>query len=1010
MAVNTIDVVVRLVDQISGRLKNVTRALKEVEDQGQKVDKTTTALATALKGLTLIGVYQGLSRVADALVEVVRAGAELDRVADAFRVMTNLGGQDFVAVLGDMRAAARGTVSDIDLMLSANKALSLGVANSAEELSKLVEVSSALGRRTGLGQEQALERLMVGIGRMSPRILDDLGIAVNLTRLFREETGKASSELDQATKIQILLNKVLKDGEEIIKGYPDGLDDTMSAFERLSAAKDNFLAGLGQSGPFEAIAKGLQSVTMNNLVAGIRANADRGKASIGELQLAIEHYEDKLRDAEKANKVFANQGTNIAMYKRFIDELTASLHLATIEARSFRKEQDLITDAVARPQYDKISKQTGGRIFDVLDQLNQAKKDLAAVSIGSDQNAIDKYTEKVEYLQERLERLGFTYNIAAEELGTNLLDIENLKQGVLLIQAETQAYDIFAEAEDKVTAKTKLSAEAQEELNRKIKETEHAYIDLIAAKKAAFQGDVIELAVSDNSAGAANASRQASANLLGNLERIQSMVTAGMYSEQQALIEISRAYEAANGVLEQYVQTKEQSAKTAQDSSLINLGTQILNLLPQLQAGIDGFSSFGDVARGEAAEDIRTLQDELARLANQYNIVAQAAGLPMIDVDEIQRGALAFADAAQETDIFNRAQANVPGVAEAARMAVQKEADEIARLRGIISGFASSFRSQIEGMADVFNDVELQDRYNQGLADRNTMVAEAIRQGGSAEDIAWRIVDGEQAIVQTFQDEAAAIRAADSDAADYADTINNKLKTAFESLNAVVSGELMDSLNELSDVGIGQDEIDAVKGRKDVPAENARRLAAIMNEGIKDQPWLEELKNELPEVWKEITESGDARVAAATILEQFQQGLRPELIDFGQLKEQIKQKIETQLRMEDMGKQLTAELIAEMGTDQSAAIQKFVGDALGTGIEESPFGTDASAKLLSQFNSVDFAEQMKTAGGVSAQNWALGFNNDVPEYMLPFIDILASYVLPIVQANIVATATATGSK
>lgn len=183
-----------------------------------------------------------------------------------------------------------------------------------------------------------------------------------------------------------------------------------------------------------------------------------------------------------------------------------------------------------------------------------------------------------------------------------------------------------------------------------------------------------------------------------------------------------------------------------------------------------------------------------------------------------------------------------------------------------------------------------------------------------------------------------------------------------------------------------------------------------MQEGVKDQPWLEEFKREAPEVWNEYITAADPKGAAARMLREFQQGLRPELIDFTQLKEQIKQQIETNMRLEGMADQLTAELIAEMGTGSSSAIQKAVGDALGTGVEESPFSSDASAKILSQFTSVEFAEQMKTAGGVSAQNWALGFNNDIPEYMLPFIDILASYVLPIVQANIVATATATGAK
>ena len=51
---------------------------------------------------------------------------------------------------------------------------------------------------------------------------------------------------------------------------------------------------------------------------------------------------------------------------------------------------------------------------------------------------------------------------------------------------------------------------------------------------------------------------------------------------------------------------------------------------------------------------------------------------------------------------------------------------------------------------------------------------------------------------------------------------------------------------------IGGLDLDAILPREDAISENARRLAAIANEGLIDQPWLEEFKNEAPGTWPDL--------------------------------------------------------------------------------------------------------------------------------------------------------------
>src|SRR5690606_21785964 len=102
----------------------------------------------------------------------------------------------------------------------------------------------------------------------------------------------------------------------------------------------------------------------------------------------------------------------------------------------------------------------------------------------------------------------------------------------------------------------------------------------------------------------------------------------------------------------------------------------------------------------------------------------------------------------------------------------------------------------------------------------------------------------------------------------------------FDDLRSKVQG-IIDQSTTL-DVGLNPADF---LPREDAINENARRLAAIMRDGIGNQEWLDEFKTEVPGIFDEIAGSGDPRAAAARILQEFQAGLRPELLDKQQIKD-----------------------------------------------------------------------------------------------------------------------------
>jgi hypothetical protein len=408
--------------------------------------------------------------------------------------------------------------------------------------------------------------------------------------------------------------------------------------------------------------------------------------------------------------------------------------------------------------------------------------------------------------------------------------------------------------------------------------------------------------------------------------------------------------------------------------------------------------------------NLTAMREQVLALGASYNVLAEAAGLPKIDLVALAKGSIAAQNLTADVDLLARAELTLKTYAEMVGTALGQQATVMGMTETAVGNFETQVLQAVSALGNLMSLDAKYQLFQDVVAEGGTALEGVVAAGGDANKMylaATEIIDRE---VGSVNDLNSALRDQGKESEDLADTIMNKVIAAYDSLNAVVSGELKDSLNELSKVGIGEKEFAEHGVRQDVPAENARRLAALMQEGVKDQPWLEEFKKEAPGVWDEYINAADPAAAAARMLQEFQKGLRPELIDFEQLKQQIKDNMETAMRLEGMGKQLTAELITEMGDDQSGTIQKFVADALGLGWDESGMGTDSSAKLLAAMTSEDMKLKMMEAGAVNAVNFTTGFNDTVPENLQPFIDLLVAYVTPAVSSKLAAEKAATGAK
>lgn len=235
----------------SGKISQMSTAFK---DAGQELEKLSGMASGGWLESFAGGAFVGVATTAiNKMVELGKAAVTtaLQMSTAAYQVggVTNafegMAGTDAESMLAGLREASKGMISDLDLMLSANKAMMLNVTNDTETMMRLLEVAQVRGRAMGLSTAQAFENIVTGIGRMSPLILDNLGILTGGEQAFSDyaaSIGKTAEQLTDTEKRQMLVNKVLSDSVT-------AADDAADATAQLQVAWTNLVNYLAQSDP-----------------------------------------------------------------------------------------------------------------------------------------------------------------------------------------------------------------------------------------------------------------------------------------------------------------------------------------------------------------------------------------------------------------------------------------------------------------------------------------------------------------------------------------------------------------------------------------------------------------------------------------------------------------------------------------------------------------------------------------------------------------------------------------
>lgn len=274
--------------------KNATGAFAGVKPALADVDSAAQTAMAGLGGLAktlgVIGVAFAAMEIGNVVVDLGKVGAASQKLQSSFSTLASGVGASSQVMLDALRSASGGAISDYNLMLSANRAMLLGVADSAQEMTALMEVASRRGATMGLDMTTAFDNLVTGLGRASPDILDNLGITLDAVEVYEDyakSVGKVASELEEADKKQALVNLVMQ--EATGAGVAQ-----VSGFEQMAASTANFKAELGMlvavpvSEFFKTLAGAMQGA--NAFFSEARIQQDFEASAYGKLTAAMQEY------------------------------------------------------------------------------------------------------------------------------------------------------------------------------------------------------------------------------------------------------------------------------------------------------------------------------------------------------------------------------------------------------------------------------------------------------------------------------------------------------------------------------------------------------------------------------------------------------------------------------------------------------------------------------------------------------------------------------------------------
>lgn len=222
-----INILVKATDEVS-------HVLEKIGEKFAGLDASTVKLM--MGGAVAIGAVGG------AITKLAWDAAQVEPLTMTFEDLAQQMGETSDSLLEELRPAAMGTLSDLDLMRSTNKLMMMGLAGSAEEAAELTRVAIGLGTALGVDAQTGLESFALMLANQATLRMDTFGLSSGRAR---EEISKLVDEgLSREEAFKLV---ALDQGNERLEQLGDLSNTAFVKLGRMQAGGANVKDELGSA-------------------------------------------------------------------------------------------------------------------------------------------------------------------------------------------------------------------------------------------------------------------------------------------------------------------------------------------------------------------------------------------------------------------------------------------------------------------------------------------------------------------------------------------------------------------------------------------------------------------------------------------------------------------------------------------------------------------------------------------------------------------------------------------
>lgn len=216
---------------LKGAKDDLTKFSKDAEKQTDQAGKGVSGLgekfgAMGGKIMAAAGIVGGFAMALSEVYDIAKQGAALENVERKFTRLSESIHTTSDALLGDLRTATKGTLSDAELMTSATDLMSLGLVKTHGDTVRLGKVIAGLG--------MDMNQLVLTMANQTTMRFDQLGVSVvgfdEKVKALKDTGMNANDAFNEA---------FLQQAEEQLARVGNAADTDVGAFMRLEASAAN---------------------------------------------------------------------------------------------------------------------------------------------------------------------------------------------------------------------------------------------------------------------------------------------------------------------------------------------------------------------------------------------------------------------------------------------------------------------------------------------------------------------------------------------------------------------------------------------------------------------------------------------------------------------------------------------------------------------------------------------------------------------------------------------------